>query len=254
MAVSPGRFPSRCLSVSISQLLFLFINRAAVIVPCDRPGATLTINKRLFSLCVGRAKKKQKWGGNGQGGEERRAEEEKWKKGCSLTRQTKAAAGFARGLVGGGDGGGFPAREQSSNWAVGSAALDWKALGGRGAFGWPLSLVPAGSSVAFLAPPPDAATRLLLHRFHLLAGKAPCRNGGLKSARQLGGNMADRGRPSHNLGGRRNSFHGDGGSRSHCCAWIGRVFVLCEVSGWRVEWGCCEPPKKRTGPHSTSCF
>lgn len=36
MAVSPVLFPSHCLSVSISELLFLFINRAAVIVPTGR--------------------------------------------------------------------------------------------------------------------------------------------------------------------------------------------------------------------------
>lgn len=127
MAVSPARSPSCCLSVSISQLLFLFINRATVIVPSDRPGATLTINKRLFSLCVGRAKKKKKKTRNGEemgrGEEERRAEEEKGKKGCLLTRQTNKGRGGGEGVV---------AKEQSLIWTVGSPSLDWRGLGGRG--------------------------------------------------------------------------------------------------------------------------
>lgn len=56
---------------------FYLLTGAAVIVPSDTvtgPGATLTINKSLFSLCVGRAKKTTKKNGEemGKGGRKRR--------------------------------------------------------------------------------------------------------------------------------------------------------------------------------------
>lgn len=66
----------------------------------------------------------------------------------------------------------------------------------------------------------------------------------VKYAPQLDGNMADRGQRSHNIDGvatlsmeMEGSISTDAHVQAVCCC----VFVLCEVSGWRLEWGRCEP-------------